>query len=124
MSDRTLTRTGQNDDGAATVNHQPADERLHRTIARMQDSPEWFIDGDDRPWKELCSQGENVTIADGGGDYERGWAQVACPLERTPLAARWQPRLQRSGANGRHPLVGTSQQRGKHTLGEVRPIKN
>ena len=35
------------------------------------------MDGDDSPWKELSSQGENVTITGDWGAYECGWAQVA-----------------------------------------------
>ena len=53
-----------------------ADESFRQTLDRMNAALQGFVSGDTTLWKELCSRRDDVTIAGGWGDYERGWVEV------------------------------------------------
>lgn len=51
-------------------------EGLRRAIQQHHTAVNQFVNGDCHLWKELCSQGEDVTIIGAWGGYERGWGEV------------------------------------------------
>ncbi len=56
---------------AATI-VEPFDE----IFEQMHEATEQFMNGDAALWKSRCSHTNDVTIAGGWGDWERGWDEV------------------------------------------------
>ena len=46
---------------------------LRRAIARRQEAVQEFLKGNVLPWKQQCSQRDDVTIVGGWGGFEKGW---------------------------------------------------